>query len=76
MILVKITNQSIKESGNKGFLKEKETVWRLQISVLIDTNPWIDWDFYQFCKFSHHWITRRSILDHNILMTTELPTDK
>ena len=45
MILVKITNQSIKESGNKGFLKEKETVWRLQISVLIDTNPWIDWDF-------------------------------
>ena len=26
MILVKITNQSIKESGNKGFLKEKETV--------------------------------------------------
>ena len=36
-----------KQSGNKGFLKEKETVWRLQISVLIDTNLWIDWDF---CK--------------------------
>ena len=36
-----------KESGNKGILKEKETVWRLQISVLIDTNLWIDWDF---CK--------------------------
>ena len=42
--------------SNYHATKEKETVWRLKISVLIDTNLWIDWDFYQFCKFSHHWI--------------------